>query len=203
MRLILAAATLFASFAMIAASAAFWPPGPLLARSHPPPASIGAGRIGLTAVEENEALATRHFARPVATLLDIRAPLHYGEFQWNEAGARPGPVWISVDLQRQLLSVFRGGDEIGTAVILYGSGATKTPLGSFRILAKLRFHRSATYAGARMPYTLKLTRDGVSIHGSNVRNGYATHGCIGVPIGFAAKLFDAASAGDDVLISGA
>ena len=52
-----------------------------------------------------------------------------------------------------------------------------------------------------MPYTLKLTLDGVSIHGSNVRDGYATHGCIGVPVDFAAKLFQAASTGDEVIIS--
>jgi lipoprotein-anchoring transpeptidase ErfK/SrfK len=53
-----------------------------------------------------------------------------------------------------------------------------------------------------MPYTLRLTADGVSIHGSNVRWGYATHGCVGVPTAFASKLFEAVSVGDDVLIVG-
>jgi lipoprotein-anchoring transpeptidase ErfK/SrfK len=51
-----------------------------------------------------------------------------------------------------------------------------------------------------MPYTLRLTPDGVSIHGSNVRWGFATHGCVGVPTAFAAKLFDAVKKGDEVLI---
>ncbi len=40
-----------------------------------------------------------------------------------------------------------------------------------------------------MPYMLRLTNDGVAIHGSNVRQGYATHGCIGVPTDFAKLLF--------------
>jgi lipoprotein-anchoring transpeptidase ErfK/SrfK len=51
-----------------------------------------------------------------------------------------------------------------------------------------------------MPYTLRLTGDGVSIHGSNVRRGFATHGCIGIPKAFAAKVFAAVKTGDEVLI---
>jgi lipoprotein-anchoring transpeptidase ErfK/SrfK len=51
-----------------------------------------------------------------------------------------------------------------------------------------------------MPYMLRLTDDGVAIHGSNVRQGRATHGCIGVPLGFAKMLFATASKGDPVFI---
>ena len=92
------------------------------------------------------------------------------------------------------------GQEIGTAVILYGADGLPTPTGKFPILAKLKDHRSATYDGAPMPFTLRLTGDGVSIHGSDVRWGFATHGCVGVPTAFAAKLFDAVKTGDEVLI---
>jgi lipoprotein-anchoring transpeptidase ErfK/SrfK len=107
---------------------------------------------------------------------------------------------VRVDLKSQLISVFRSGHEIGTAVILYGADGVPTPTGKFPILAKLKDHRSATY-DAPMPYTLRLTADGVSIHASNVRWGYATHGCIGVPEAFAARLFAAASVGDEVFIA--
>jgi lipoprotein-anchoring transpeptidase ErfK/SrfK len=85
-------------------------------------------------------------------------------------------------------------------VVLYGARTNQTPAGTFPILAKLKDHRSAIYDGAPMPYTLRLTGDGVAIHGSNVRDGYATHGCIGVPVEFAAKLFAVASKGDTVEI---
>ena len=101
---------------------------------------------------------------------------------------------------RNLMSVFRSGHEIGTAVILYGADGLPTPTGKFPILAKLKDHRSITYDNAPMPYTLRLTPDGVSIHGSNVRWGFATHGCVGVPKEFAAKLFDVVKKGDEVLI---
>jgi lipoprotein-anchoring transpeptidase ErfK/SrfK len=47
---------------------------------------------------------------------------------------------------------------------------------------------------------LRLTKDGVAIHGSNVRWGFATHGCIGIPKDFAAKLFGVVDVGDEVLI---
>jgi lipoprotein-anchoring transpeptidase ErfK/SrfK len=49
-----------------------------------------------------------------------------------------------------------------------------------------------------MPYTLRLTNDGVSVHGSDVRWGTATHGCIGLPNEFARKLFDAVQVGQPV-----
>ncbi|HVI06201.1 MAG TPA: L,D-transpeptidase family protein, partial [Sphingomicrobium sp.] len=112
-----------------------------------------------------------------------------------------GPIWIRVDLGSQLLSVFRAGHEIGTAVILYGANDVPTPTGKFPILAKMKDHNSATYDDAPMPDTLRLTNDGVSIHASNVRWGYATHGCIGIPTDFAAELFNAASIGDEVFIT--
>lgn len=159
------------------------------------------GRIHLTAEQSREAFATGHYARPIATLLDVQAPLQFGQYRWDDKGVPTGRAWISIDLQRQLISVFRGPHEIGTAVILYGATSRETPIGTFPILAKMKHHVSVTYDNAPMPYTLRLTHDGVSIHGSNVRDGYATHGCIGVPVDFAAKLFDAVSRGDKVIIA--
>ena len=126
--------------------------------------------------------------------------MEYGEFLWDERGVPPGHAWVRVDLGSQLISVFRSGHEIGTAVILYGADGLPTPTGKFPILSKTRNHRSRTYNNAPMPYSLWLTRDGVAIHGSNVRWGFATHGCVGVPTAFAAKLFASLTVGDDVLI---
>ncbi|MEP6982528.1 MAG: L,D-transpeptidase family protein [Sphingomicrobium sp.] len=150
--------------------------------------------------QQRDALAAGLIDRPIKSLLDVPSPMKYGDFLWNERGVPDGPVWIRVDLQSQMLSVFRSGHEIGSAVILYGADGLQTPTGKFPILAKLKDHRSATYGDAPMPYTLRLTPDGVSIHGSNVRWGFATHGCIGVPKAFAAKMFDVVAKGDEVLI---
>ena len=139
-------------------------------------------------------------AQPIRSLLNIRSPMQYGEYRWNDDGVPPGPIWVRVGLRQQTLSVFRGGDEIGTAVILYGADSKPTPLGTFRILARLKDHRSGPY-DAPMPFTLRLTADGVAIHGSNVRWGAATHGCVGVPLEFAARLFEVARVGDPVTIT--
>jgi lipoprotein-anchoring transpeptidase ErfK/SrfK len=95
--------------------------------------------------------------------------------------------------------VFRGGHEIGTAVALYGADSKRTPVGEFPIQWKGKDHRSSLY-DAPMPYTLRLTGDGVAIHGSDVRWGAATHGCIGVPSEFARRLFAEAKIGDRVVI---
>ena len=53
---------------------------------------------------------------------------------------------------------------------------------------------------APMPFTLRLTADGVAIHGSDVRERFATHGCIGVPLEFARRLFEQAHVGDEVFV---
>lgn len=137
--------------------------------------------------------------RPVASLLDVPARLSYGEHAWRDAGVPAGRIWVRVDLDKQILSVFRGAHEIGTAVVLFGADAKPTPRGTFPVLARLRDHRSSLY-DAPMPYTLRLTGDGVAIHGSNVRKGAATHGCVGVPSAFAAKLFEVIRVGDPVVI---
>jgi hypothetical protein len=167
-------------------------------RAKPP--AVRAGRIAVSPAELREAYAAGLIDRPIKTILDVRSPMTYGDFRWDDKGVPAGPTWVRVDLDSQILSVFRSGEEIGTAVILYGADGVPTPTGKFPILAKLRDHRSVTYDNAPMPFTLRLTADGVSIHGSNVRWGFATHGCVGVPAEFAARLFDAVKTGDEVLI---
>jgi len=135
----------------------------------------------------------------VRSLLNVDRPIHYGDYIWDDRNVPDGPVWIRVDLDRQTLSVFRDGQEIGTTLILYGADGRPTPTGVFPILQKARYHRSTLY-DAEMPYMLRLTGDGVAIHASNVRRRAATHGCIGVPASFARLLFDAVKRGDIVAI---
>lgn len=168
--------------------------------SVPAPAAAVPGRIALSPAQVREAYAAGLIDRPIRSILAVAGPMRYGQFVWNDRGVPPGRVWIRIDLKAQLMSVFRSGHEIGTAVILYGADGLPTPTGKFPILAKLKDHRSRTYDNAPMPYTLRLTRDGVAIHGSNVRWGFATHGCVGIPKAFAAKLFDVAKVGDEVRI---
>lgn len=138
-------------------------------------------------------------ARSVRSLLDVPGKLNYGDFIWDDSGAGTGPVWIRIDLARQLISVFRGEDEIGTAVILYGAPEKPTPKGAFKVIAKATDHYSRSY-DAPMPFMLRLTDDGIAIHASRVRANGATHGCLGVPLRFAELLYRVVGMGTEVFI---
>jgi lipoprotein-anchoring transpeptidase ErfK/SrfK len=166
----------------------------------PPPAPVQA-------VIANAQIAPGvEFAKPadpafvVKSILKIDEPIKFGQFFWDESKGEPGPLVITVDLQARVLSVFRNGHEIGATAILKGYGDKPTPVGVFPITQKDADHVSNLY-DAPMPFMLRLTNDGVSIHSSKVEKGYATNGCIGVPDGFARKLFQQASLGDKVIIT--
>lgn len=133
-------------------------------------------------------------------VLPISGPIRYGEWHWDEAGVPAGPLIVTVDLEARVLSVFRGGYEIGTTAVLLGTQEKPTPTGVFPITQKDANHVSNLY-DAPMPYMLRLTNDGVTIHATNVQNGYASHGCIGVPKTFARKLFGEAKLGDRVYVT--
>ncbi|MFS0735800.1 L,D-transpeptidase family protein [Sphingomonas sp. 1P06PA] len=136
----------------------------------------------------------------VRRILDVPAPFRHGDSVWDESGAPQGPIVVTIDLAAQTLSVFRGGYEIGSAVILYGADEKPTPLGAFQVSQKDADHISNLY-GAPMPYMLRLTNDGISIHGADVVYGRATHGCVGVPTAFARKLFKVVRHGDTVIVT--
>jgi lipoprotein-anchoring transpeptidase ErfK/SrfK len=139
----------------------------------------------------------------IKRILPIDGPIRYGEWHWNEDGApAEGPLVVTVDLEARVLSVFRGGYEIGAAAVLLGTDEHPTPTGVFPILSKERHNVSEIYGNAPMPWTLRLTHDGVAIHGgSRVEPGWASHGCIGSPDAFVSKLFAIASKGDRVIIT--
>jgi len=137
----------------------------------------------------------------VRRVMTLPGPFRHGNSYWDESGApAAGPVVVTVDLEAQVLSVFRDGYEIGTAVILYGANDKPTPLGVFRVTQKDATHVSNLY-DAPMPFMLRLTNDGVSIHGADVVRDRATHGCVGVPTAFAKKLFGVVKLGDRVIVT--
>ena len=194
----LAAKLILAAVAIGAAAAATVP----ALRPAPAPATPAAPAVRAHAAVPPE---PRPAARPtpnpliVKRVLDI-GPIKFGDYTWDDAGIPAGPLIVTVDLAAQTLSVFRDGYEIGATAILYGADDKPTPLGSFPILMKDAHHVSSLY-GAPMPYTMRLTNDGVAVHGTEVAWGYATHGCIGVPTAFAKLLFREAKVGDRVIIT--
>jgi len=136
----------------------------------------------------------------IKRILPIEGAIKYGDWHWDETGVPDGPIVITVDLDARVLSIFRGGYEIGAAAVLLGSQEKPTPTGVFPITQKKRDHTSNLY-DAPMPYMQRLTDDGISLHATNVQWGYASHGCIGMPEAFAAKVFEKTRVGDRVFIT--
>ncbi len=137
----------------------------------------------------------------IKRILPIDGPIKYGEWFWDDKEVPKGPLVMTVDLDARVISVFQGGYEIGAAAVLLGTDEHPTPLGTFPIRYKMRHNVSEKYNNAPMPYSMFLTSDGVALHGSEVENGYASHGCVGMPDDFAAKVFAIAKKGDKVIIT--
>ncbi|WEK42302.1 MAG: L,D-transpeptidase family protein [Candidatus Sphingomonas colombiensis] len=166
---------------------------PILVSRELPPVARPA-REAAPAISDPAAYTVKH-------VLPIKGVMRMGDFHWDESAApKTGRIVITVDLAAQVISIFRDGYEIGTAAVLYGADAKPTPTGVYPITQKDADHVSNIY-DAPMPYMLRLTNDGISIHASDVRDGYMTHGCIGVPKPFAKKLFDAVKLGDRVIVT--
>ena len=148
---------------------------------------------------------------PIRSALTIDHRMKHGEWVWNDASAPVGGpdgdvMLVTVDLKAQMMSVFRGGHEIGVAVIEHGASDKPTPLGAFTILGKHAKYRSNTYVDdsgrpAPMPWAQRLTASGVFIHGAKIRIDWGSNGCVGIPDAFAEKLFGATKVGDRVVIT--
>ena len=132
--------------------------------------------------------------------LPVSGWLEPGRYVWDDEGVPAGPTVIVVNIRGRTLSAYRGGIEVGRSSLIYGADNKPTPIGAFDVLQKDAHHVSRTYGNAPMPYTLRLTNDGVSIHGSQMADDLATHGCVGLPKAFAAKLFASTHVGDRVII---
>jgi len=136
----------------------------------------------------------------VKRILQIDEPFVHGYYKWDDEGVPDGELVVTVDLKAESISVFRAGYEIGAAVITFGDSEKPTPTGVFPISQKDADHVSNIY-GSPMPYMLRLTNDGVAIHASDVKWGWGTRGCIGVPLEFARRLFEQAKLGDRVIVT--
>jgi lipoprotein-anchoring transpeptidase ErfK/SrfK len=163
---------------------------PLAAAAAP---TTPAQQPGDTPPPPGQGLIIRH-------ILPIKDPIPYGKWYWNESGAPDGPVVVTVDLDARVLSVFRGGYEIATTAVLVGTEEKPTPLGVFPITQKDAHHVSNLY-DAPMPYMQRLTNDGITLHATRVANGFASHGCIGMPPEFAKRLFATTRVGDKVYVT--
>ena len=148
-------------------------------------------------------LARPALAPAQAPILPRDGSLRPGQFAWQPELSPRGPVMVLVSLTEQLARVYRNGIEIGVSTASSGRLGHATPTGVFTILQKARVHHSSTYDEASMPYTERLTWDGVALHAGGVPGYPSSHGCVHLPLEFARLLFGATEVGTTVLIAGA
>src|SRR5262252_810421 len=124
-----------------------------------------------------------------------------GQFTWRGDAAPNGPLVIVVSLTEQLARVYRNGLCIGTARVSTGKTGHETPTGVFTILNEDKDHRSKNYNDAPMPYSERLTWDGVALHAGGLPGYPSSHGCVHLPTRFAELLFGITGVGMTVVIA--
>lgn len=129
-----------------------------------------------------------------------RYPLTPLQHFWLPHLSPSGPVVALVNLHTQMIQVFRDGLAIGFSSVSTGKAGYGTPSGVYPVLQKARHHRSSTYNNAPMPYMLRLTWQGVALHGGHLPGYPASHGCIRLPHEFAPRVFETVRLGDLVMV---
>jgi len=137
-------------------------------------------------------------SRPVDTVPVMLAP---GQFIWKGDAVPDGPIVVVVSLLEQKAYVYRNGIRIGVSTASTGKPGHGTPTGVFMVLQKDKDHNSKTYNNAPMPYTERLTWDGVALHAGGLPGYPSSHGCIHLPSEFARLLFAASPMGMTVVIA--
>ena len=124
-------------------------------------------------------------------------------YTWQPELSQQGPVLITISLRTQTAAVYRNGIKIGSCRVSTGRPGHKSPTGVFHILNKDAHHHSKKYNNAPMPYSERLTWDGVALHAGYIPGSVATssHGCLHLPYDFAKKLFGITHNGTTVVIS--
>ena len=114
--------------------------------------------------------------------------------------------YILVNLSEQKAYAIKDGYVLFEGRISSGKAGRETPEGEFRILQKKRHHTSNLWprpkGGAKMPYMMRLSNDGIAMHLGYVPNKPASHGCIRLKKGFAQEMFAWAKVGTPVYVEG-
>jgi lipoprotein-anchoring transpeptidase ErfK/SrfK len=107
---------------------------------------------------------------------------------------------IEIRLSEQKARMYdAAGNEIFVTKVSTGRKGYATPTGEYVITNKYRNWTSTLY-DASMPYFQRFSCGDFGLHQGNVPGYPASHGCIRVPAGTAAKLFSMTQTGDRVVI---
>src|SRR6516162_4005677 len=109
------------------------------------------------------------------------------------------PIMAIVSIKSQKVTFYDAEGWILRAPVSSGTAGRETPAGVFAVVEK--DNRSSLYDDAWMPHMLRITWNGLALHGGPLPGYAASHGCVRMPFGFAEKLFDKVRIGTRVIIS--
>src|SRR5271154_4766545 len=111
------------------------------------------------------------------------------------------PIMAIVSIKSQKVTIYDPAGLIRRAPVSSGTTGRETPAGVFSVVQKDKDHHSSLYDDAWMPNMLRITWNGIALHGGPLPGYAASHGCVRMPFGFADKLFDKVPIGTRVIIS--
>ncbi|MFN8512636.1 MAG: L,D-transpeptidase [Thermomicrobiales bacterium] len=103
--------------------------------------------------------------------------------------------YIEVNLSRQHLYAWQGGEVLFDIAISSGRAGYETPSGNFTVIRKVAVEdmRGADYYQPDVPWIMYFTGAGHAIHGVYWHNNFGTpmsHGCVGAPVWAAQWLYN-------------
>src|SRR6516165_3921125 len=111
------------------------------------------------------------------------------------------PVMAIVSIKSQKVTFYDADGWVLRAPVSTGTTGRETPAGVFSVLQKDKDHHSSLYDDAWMPNMLRITWNGLALHGGPLPGYAASHGCVRMPYDFAEKMFDKVPMGMRVLLS--
>ena len=111
------------------------------------------------------------------------------------------PIMAIVSIKSQHVTFYDADGWILRAPVSTGTTGRETPAGVFAVIEKNKDHHSTMYDDAWMPNMLRITWNGLALHGGPLPGYAASHGCVRMPFDFAEKVFDKAPMGMRVIIA--
>ena len=120
----------------------------------------------------------------------------------KEISAKPqGPLIIAISINQQKVRVYDANGFFAESPVSTGTKSHPTPMGVFSIIQKHKMHHSNIYSGAPMPFMQRITWSGVAMHAGALPGYPASHGCIRLPMAFAAKMWNWTKMGARVIVT--
>ncbi len=125
-----------------------------------------------------------------------------GEYRWVADVPKTGETKVVIDLLTQLFYVYRDDKLVGVSTMSSGKKGKETQLGFWAVRTKKKLGYSRKYDNAPMPFMQMYDEKGLAFHAGKNPGYPASHGCVRLPLKFAAALFPMTKIGSKVIIEG-